>query len=112
MTPAERAVLIPDARAGPAGEVHVRKTNSVEKRGADMNRQRIRYSMIFILFLLFPAIFYYMSPYIIIIIKWILWVPWIVTIVLLAIKNKGYSTIEIAYKTMYSQCHYAQRTAQ
>ncbi len=31
-----------------------------------MNRQRIRYSMIFILFLLFPAIFYYMSPYIII----------------------------------------------
>lgn len=121
-----------------------------------MNRQRIRYSMIFILFLLFPAIFYYMSPYIIIdgtihgvitgsfilfslqfitalilgrlfcgwicpaggvqeavfrinekrikkgnIIKWILWVPWIATIVLLAIRNKGYSTIEIAYNTMY-----------
>ena len=109
-----------------------------------------------ITFLLFPAIFYYLSPYLIIqgtiegivtgsfiafvcmfigslflgraycgwvcpasevqeqiikindkkvlkgnVIKWIIWIPWILFIVILAVKNGGYKTIDPFYQTTY-----------
>lgn len=119
-------------------------------------RQRIRKKALIVSFLLFPAIFYYLSPYLIVqgtiegvitgsfiafvlmfisslivgraycgwvcpasgiqeeimkvneskvkrgdIIKWIIWTPWILAIVLLAIKNGGYSTVDPFYQTTY-----------
>lgn len=119
-------------------------------------RQRIRRIILIITFLLFPAIIYYLSPYLIIdgtlkgiitgsfivfvlmfisslllgraycgwvcpaswiqeeiieindrkiyrgnFIKWLIWIPWILFIVILAIRNGGYNTIDPFYKTTY-----------
>ncbi len=119
-------------------------------------RQRIRKIILIITFLLFPAIFYYLSPYLIVqgtiegvisgsfiafalmfisslllgraycgwvcpasgiqeeimkvndrkirkgnLIKWLIWMPWISFIVVLAIRNGGYNTIDPFYLTTY-----------
>jgi len=119
-------------------------------------RQKIRKSLLIITFLLFPAVFYYLSPYLIIdgtlkgiisgsfiyflllfasalffgraycgwvcpssgvqdnisqindrkitkgnIIKWIIWIPWVSIIILLAVKNGGYTKIDPLYQTTY-----------
>lgn len=119
-------------------------------------RQKIRKTLLIITFLIFPAIFYYLSPYLIIdgtihgvitgsfivfalmfisslflgraycgwvcpasgvqefimlindekvkkgnIIKWIIWIPWILFIIVLAIKNGGYKSIDPFYQTTY-----------
>jgi ferredoxin-type protein NapH len=121
-----------------------------------MKRQKIRKAIIFISFLLFPATFYYLSPYLIIdgtlngiitgsflfftllfisslflgrafcgwlcpaggaqdiildingkkirkgnIIKWMIWIPWVSVIVILAVKNGGYHTVDPFYQTTY-----------
>jgi len=119
-------------------------------------RQRIRKMILITTFLLFPAIFYYLSPYLIVqgtiegiisgsfiafvlmffsslflgraycgwvcpasgiqeeimkvnerkimkgnFIKWLIWIPWISFIVVLAIGNGGYKTIDPLYQTTY-----------
>lgn len=119
-------------------------------------RQKIRVLMVLISFFLFPAIFYYMSPYLIVdasisgiisgsfilfvlqflsallvgrafcgwvcpaggaqeavmfvlnkrvntfnFIKWIIWIPWIIGIILIAIRNGGYSSVDPTYKTEF-----------
>jgi len=119
-------------------------------------RQRIRKIILIITFLLFPATFYYLSPYLIVqgtiegiitgsfiafalmfisslilgraycgwvcpasgiqeeimkvndrkikkgnLIKWLIWIPWISFIVVLAIRNGGYNTIDPFYQTTY-----------
>jgi polyferredoxin len=124
--------------------------------GMKNKRQKIRRSILIITFLLFPAIFYYLSPYLIIegtlkgiisgsfiyfillflsaltlgraycgwacpasgiqdnimhindrkilkgnIIKWIIWTPWISIIIMLAIRQGGYSMVDPFYQTTY-----------
>ena len=119
-------------------------------------RQKIRISIILVTFFLFPALFYYMSPYLIIdsslkgiisgsfilftlqflsalivgrafcgwvcpasgvqeiimfvwkkrfnkynFIKWIIWTPWITSIVFIAIKTGGYSSVDPVYQTEF-----------
>ena len=119
-------------------------------------RQRIRKIISIITFLLFPATFYYLSPYLIVqgtikgiitgsfivfalmfvsslllgraycgwvcpasgiqeeimkvndrkikkgnLIKWLIWIPWISFIVVFAIRNGGYKTIDPFYQTTY-----------
>lgn len=119
-------------------------------------RQRIRKMILIITFLLFPAIFYYLSPYLIVqgtikgiitgsfiaftmmffsslflgraycgwvcpasgvqeeimkvndrkikrgnFIKWLIWIPWILFIIVLAIRNGGYNSIDPFYQTTY-----------
>ena len=119
-------------------------------------RQRIRRMILIITFLFFPAIFYYLSPYLIVqgtiegiitgsflvfvlmfvsslflgraycgwvcpasgiqeeimkvnerkikkgnFIKWLIWIPWISFIIVFAIRNGGYSTVDPFYQTTY-----------
>jgi len=119
-------------------------------------RQKIRTGLLLGMFCLFPAVYYYMSPYLIIegtaqgivtgsfllflfmflssmifgrlycgwlcpaagiqevmfpangrkirrgnFIKWIFWIIWLDTIILVAVKNRGYHSIDPFYKTFH-----------
>lgn len=119
-------------------------------------RQKIRQTLLLVFLFLFPAIFFYFSPYIIIrgtvegiitgsfivfvgmfisslflgrafcgwicpggksqdiimevnrkritkgnVIKWLIWIPWIAIIVIIAVKNGGYKSIQPFYNTTY-----------
>lgn len=119
-------------------------------------RQRVRKTILIITFLIFPAIFFYFSPYLVIegtlegvvsgsfimfvlmfisslflgraycgwvcpgseiqdqiakinnnkikkgnFIKWLIWLPWISIIIILAIQNGGYHSIDPFYRTVY-----------